>query len=100
MTSRPPTAAPILAVLSIVLMTLGAYLGGYLWLGERKDVIADFEILLDVDSDADLDSLKPASRRRVFSHKWEATTFKPLAILESWLLGFPVTVEQGRSNLP
>lgn len=31
MTSRPSTAAPILAVLAIVLATLGAYAGGYFW---------------------------------------------------------------------
>jgi len=102
MTSRPSTAAPILAVLAVVLVTLGAYVGGYLWLGERQDVIADFEILMDLesDSDAELDRLKPASRRRVFSHRWEATMFKPLASLESLFLHFPVTVESGRSNLP
>lgn len=29
MTFRPTTAAPILAVLSVVLATLGAYVGGY-----------------------------------------------------------------------
>jgi hypothetical protein len=34
MTSRPSTAAPILAVLAIVLVVLGAYVGGYLWLGD------------------------------------------------------------------
>jgi hypothetical protein len=34
MTSRLSTAAPILAVLAIVLAMLGAYVGGYLWLGE------------------------------------------------------------------
>ena len=100
MTSRPSTAAPILAVLAIVLVTLGAYVGGYLWLGERHDVIADFEILTDVDSDAEVDSLKPASRLRVFSHKWEAAVFKPLASLESRLLGFPVTVQQDPGNRP
>ena len=33
MTSRPSTAPPILAVLAIVLATLGAYVGGYLLRG-------------------------------------------------------------------
>lgn len=37
MTSRPSPAAPILAVLAIVLVTLGAYVGGYFWLGQRFD---------------------------------------------------------------
>jgi hypothetical protein len=30
MTSRPSSAAPILAVLAVVLVTLGLYVGGYL----------------------------------------------------------------------
>ena len=34
MTSRSSSAAPILAVLVVVLVTLGAYVGGYFWLGE------------------------------------------------------------------
>jgi hypothetical protein len=35
MTTRPSTAAPILAAIAILLVTLGAaYLGGYLWLGQ------------------------------------------------------------------
>jgi hypothetical protein len=34
--TRPSTAAPILAVLAVVLVTLGAYVGGYFWLGEYK----------------------------------------------------------------
>jgi hypothetical protein len=38
MTSRPSPAAPILAVLAIVLVTLGAYVGGYVALVERGSV--------------------------------------------------------------
>jgi hypothetical protein len=37
MTSRPSTAAPILAVLAVVLVTPGAYVGGYFWLGDYRD---------------------------------------------------------------
>jgi hypothetical protein len=33
MTCRPSTAAPMLAVLAVVLVMLGAYVGGYFWLG-------------------------------------------------------------------
>ena len=37
MTSRPSTAAPILAVLDIVLVTLlGVYVGGYFWLALKQ----------------------------------------------------------------
>ena len=39
MASRPSTSVPILAVLAIVLVTLAAYVGGYFWLGKRKDYI-------------------------------------------------------------
>src|SRR5437762_12527798 len=92
MSSRPSTAAPILAVLAIVLVTLASYVGGYLLLGEKQDVLADFEVLVDpeVSSIAELESLAPGFRLRVFPYRWEAALFQPLASLESWLQGFPV----------
>ena len=34
MTSRPSTAAPILAAVAIGLATLAGYVGGYFWLGD------------------------------------------------------------------
>jgi len=37
MTSRPSTAAPILTVLAVGLVTLGAYVGGYYCLGKRTE---------------------------------------------------------------
>ena len=37
MTSRSSTAAPILAVLAIVQVMLGAYVGGYFWLGKYEN---------------------------------------------------------------
>jgi hypothetical protein len=37
MSSRPSTAAPILAVLAVVLVTLGAYVGGYFLMPETSD---------------------------------------------------------------
>ena len=61
MTSRPSTAAPILAALAIGLVVLGVYVGGYLWLGRLKsgwiysgpaapDVVREFdrEILVNM----------------------------------------------------
>ena len=67
MTARPSTAAPILAVLAIVLVTLGAYVGGYYRLGTKftwpsKDVW------------------------RVYPHAWQARLFSPGAAIESWLI--------------
>jgi hypothetical protein len=42
--TRPSTAAPILAVLAVVLVTLGAYVGGYLWLGVGYSVTATIHV--------------------------------------------------------
>jgi hypothetical protein len=65
MTSRPSTAAPILAVLAVVLVTLGAYVGGYLWLGDAIILSAHVE--------------------REFSHRWQCAVFQPAAWLEARL---------------
>ena len=71
MTSRPSIAAPILAVLAIVLLALGAaYLGGYFWLGQR----------FDYDETA----------ARLYPQQWMANSFKPAARLETWLTGVEV----------
>jgi hypothetical protein len=74
MTSRPSTAAPILAVLAVVLAMLGAYVGGYLWLGTRELIVVDEGGVL-----------------HDYPHQWEASIFQPAAWVESKLLG--VTVE-------
>jgi hypothetical protein len=87
MTSRPSTAAPILAVLAIGLVTLGVYVGGYFWLGERHDMQFG---TIQVSSIAELERMPPSLRLRNFPHKWEAEMFKPLASVESWWCGFPV----------
>jgi hypothetical protein len=83
MTSRPSTAAPILAVLAIMLALLGTYVGGYFWLGQVRPFI----------------SLSPASgisregMNRVYQFKWLATAFAPLAKCESWATGKEVTTD-------
>jgi hypothetical protein len=70
MTSRPSTAAPILAVLAIVLVTLGAYVGGYFWLGDYWATKEVKEVVF-----------------RDYRYQWQATIFQPAASVESWLTG-------------
>lgn len=73
MTSRPSTAAPILAALAIVLVTLGAYVGGYSWLGRYN--------LLTVPGSA--------SRRfavaRSYPQRWALIAYQPAGGVEAWL---------------
>jgi hypothetical protein len=78
MTSRPSTAAPILAVLAIVMLPLGAYVAGYFWLGEL--------------------SLWPVGGGdfflvREYPHDWEADAFWPAGKLESLARGATVHVQ-------
>lgn len=79
MTSRPSTAAPILAVLAVVLATLGAYVGGYLWLGQCS--------ISYPHGDPDL----PFDRiERGYPQRWMVTAFKPVSLVEASLFGYPV----------
>ena len=71
MTSRPSTAAPILALLAIVLVTLGAYVGGYFSLGERVD-------------------LSRGDFIRSYGHPLLETLFRPAASIESLFRGVNV----------
>lgn len=78
MTSRPSIVAPILAVLAIVLAMLGAYVGGYFWLGsysETPSIWAKEGIVI-----------------RTYPHEWQVKLFRPLAILESWLTGYRIEI--------
>ena len=91
MTSRSSAAAPILAlltVLTIVLLTLASYVGGYFWLGQRRDVV-----------------LGPSSATsqtncilRTYPHAWQMKTFKPAAKLEGWLSGHAVVLAYDSSG--
>lgn len=72
MTSRPSTAAPILAALAVVLVMLGAYVGGYFWLG-HSFAIGTWHV------------------EREFTYHWQKAAFSPLGWLESTVTG--VTVE-------
>ena len=62
MTSRPSTAALILAVVPAL---LAAYVGAYFWLGEPLPL--------------------ETSLLRVYSTDWQATLFTPAAYIESTL---------------
>ena len=90
MTARPSTAAPILAVLAIVLVMLGMYVGGYFWLGTREQYVP-------VDN---------GGREIVlhdFPHQWEALAFQPAAQFESLLLGLEVesrSLDNEQAELP
>ena len=82
MTSRPSTAAPILAVLAIVLVTLGAYVGGYFWLGRHDSVlqgnygeaVEDFRYV----------------RLRIFPYRWLAVLYYPAVVIEAAVTGTDV----------
>jgi hypothetical protein len=79
--TRPSTAAPILAVLAIVLLTLGAaYLGGYFWLGQRFDY--------------------DETTTRLYPQQWMASVFKPAAQLETWLTGIETWAQHQASPQP
>jgi len=82
MSSRPSTAAPILAVLAIALVMLGGiYVGGYLWLGEVTEITFD-------------ETYETAIVRSYYPHSWGPMVFQPAAKVESWLRGCEVLVER------
>ena len=67
MTSRPSTAAPILAVLAGVLVILGTYVGGYLASGTRGAFLEETVI--------------------TFPSLWQARLFHPAMYVEEKLTG-------------
>ena len=77
MTSRPSTAAPILAVLAVgILCLLTIYAGSYFLLGTAG--FKEFEGKLLVD--------------RHYTTRWEALIFEPGGRCESWLTGRVVMI--------
>jgi hypothetical protein len=74
MTSRRFTAAPILAVLAIgvPLLLLGAYVGGYFWLGEWLH--------------------GGPVPMRYYRYRWQASVFMPAAKIESYLRASSINV--------
>jgi hypothetical protein len=76
MTSRPSTAAAILAALAIVVLSLGAYVGAYFWLGQLTK--------------------EPGALYRSFGNGWPAWPFGPAAKVESLIRGQSVfLIEDG-----
>ena len=78
MTSRPSIAAPILAIVAIVLMLLGFYVGGYCW-------FADY-------------GTSPGYVLRLYRYAWLVPFYQPAALVESKLRG--VEVELGHNPEP
>jgi hypothetical protein len=78
MTSRPSTAAPILAVLAIVLVMLGAYMGGYFWLGEYRTWTSARTNAVIIE--------------RRYSQEWQRGIYRPVAYVESHLFGESVVI--------
>jgi hypothetical protein len=71
MTSRPSTA-PILAVLAVLLVTLGAYVGLYFYLGVR--------LFAPPGTD-------PPQVLRFYSSAWMSDFFRPAAFVEAQIRG-------------
>jgi hypothetical protein len=55
----------------VLIAPLGAYLGGYLWLGERFD-------------------LTPSAFMKCYPYRWQEALFRPAAAMESWIRGIDV----------
>ena len=80
MTARPSPTIPILATLAILCALLGAYVGGYFWLGEHRDSLAEGFM----------------GRRliiRMYRYEWQVTIFKPATKLETRLRGVDVHLD-------
>jgi hypothetical protein len=70
MTSRPPTTAPILAVLAIVLVTLGANVGGY------------FSLCAPINNHW-MAPVDEPSTGRSYNQQWMVSCFTPAGWLEA-----------------
>ena len=79
MTSRPSSAAPIMAALGIVLALLGAYVAAYFGLGE-------YSRGFDMETD------ETVYVYRYYRHGWLTVTFRPCAMAESSIRGVDVHV--------
>ena len=81
MNSRPSTAAPILAVLAVVLALLAGYVGGYFWLGGGATITFT----------TTSGGTQPGIERR-YGRDWLRACFEPAAWAEAKLGGYPVNV--------
>ena len=69
MTRRLSTAAPILAMLAVVAVSLAVYVAGYYWLGNVVEI-----------------KFGSKERLRCYPYSWEASIFAPLGHIESEVL--------------
>ena len=69
---RKSSAAPVLAIMAIVLVPLALYLGGYFLAGEYV--------------------AGPDKAARFYRYRWQSQFFTPAAKLESYLRGSPMIV--------
>lgn len=83
MTARPSTAAPILAALALLLLPLGAYVGGYHGLSE-------YGVGYGISSNG--------TTYRAYSAHWQCELFKPAAWIESRLWGRHVKLLYSRGD--
>jgi hypothetical protein len=79
------TAAMI--VFALVVVSLSAYVGGYLWLSDRRSIPVFWSAR---PSQAAIDTIF-----RFYPRQWQATIFKPAGGLEAWYMGCDVIVEGG-----
>jgi hypothetical protein len=84
MTTRPSTAAQILAVLAIGLAMLSGYMAGYFWLGERHNLNATY--------------LRGPVIVRLYPQEWVAVAYRPMAGFEQWMSGTIVSVRRAPSD--
>ena len=82
--SSSSSAAPLVVVLAIVFLLLGAYAGGYLYLGDvRQERLADSVFTMPIGNQVEEYGLLEIVR--VFPHPWQLTFFRPAATIEAWL---------------
>ena len=86
MANRPAhsSAAPLVALLVIVLLLAGVYVSGYLYLsevgGETSRVFDRF-----LPDGTRVEEIELSEITRVFPHPWLLTFFRPAATIEGWL---------------
>jgi hypothetical protein len=91
MTSRPSTAAPILAAVAIVLLPLGGYVAGYFWLGERTQWYIEDLAPSGGPGPPQMVVLE-SGIERCYSQPWLMLVYQPMGRLETWLLGTDVEI--------
>lgn len=93
MTSRrPSTAAPVVTVLAVVLVTLGMYVGGYFWMGTRRVWIS---ARVSSTGEQVLDAVE-----RTYPNQFFATLYRPAGWIEEQYIGINVLILDEDSDGP